>query len=48
MIKATVAHVFENYDVAVADGRRKAGDYDVDKTSWIPMADVKLEFSKRK
>jgi hypothetical protein len=47
MIKAAIAHLFEQYDVLVTDGRKEGGDYKVDKSSWIPMADVRVQLTKR-
>jgi hypothetical protein len=47
MVKSAVAHVFEQYEVLVTDGRNKGGEYKVDKSSWIPMADVRVQLTKR-
>lgn len=47
MVKAAVAHLFKQYDVLVKDGRKQGGDYRVDKSSWTPMADVRVQFTKR-
>jgi gliotoxin/aspirochlorine/mycotoxins biosynthesis cytochrome P450 monooxygenase len=46
MIKAAVAHLFDQYKVLVTDGRQGAGDYKINKDSWVPMADVRVQLTK--
>ncbi|KAK4200401.1 cytochrome P450 [Triangularia verruculosa] len=46
LIKAVVAHLFDQYEVLVTDGRKADGDYVIHKDSWVPMADVRVQLSK--
>ncbi|OCK77280.1 cytochrome P450 [Lepidopterella palustris CBS 459.81] len=46
MIKAAVAHLFDQYEVLVTDGRKSDGDYKIHKDSWVPMADVRVQLTK--
>ena len=47
MVKSAIAHLFELYEVLVTDGRKTGGDYKTDRSSWIPMADVRVQLTKR-
>ncbi len=47
MIKAAIEHLFKQYDVLVTDGGKEGGDYKVDKSLWIPVADVRMQLTKR-
>lgn len=46
MIKAAVAHLFDQYEILVTDGRKADGDYKIHKESWVPMADVRVQLTK--
>ena len=46
MIKAICAHLFSKYDVNIKQGQVGENDYKIDKSTWVPMADVNLEVTK--
>lgn len=45
--KALVAHLFQQYEVLVSDGRGGDNNYNTNKSSWTPKADASLLLTKR-
>ena len=45
-IKALIVHLFSRYRVTVKSEKDKSADYKVDKTSWVPLADVELVLNR--
>ncbi|UKZ70826.1 uncharacterized protein TrAtP1_011795 [Trichoderma atroviride] len=46
MVKAILVHLFSQYEAKIIDGRKGKADYDIDKTTWVPVADVTVELTK--
>lgn len=46
MVKAILVHLFSQYEAVIIDGRKGKSDYDIDKTTWVPVADVTVELTK--
>lgn len=45
-MKAILVHLFSQYEVAIINGRKGETDYNIDKTTWVPVADVTVELTK--
>lgn len=47
IVKALVAHLFNEYEVVVEKGAQEGQGYDIDKSSWTPKAGIELKLTKR-
>ncbi|QKX59052.1 uncharacterized protein TRUGW13939_06182 [Talaromyces rugulosus] len=46
MVKAIIVHLFSQHEVRIKNGRIGEDDYQIDKHTWVPVADVNVELSK--
>jgi hypothetical protein len=46
MVKAIMVHLFSRHEVRIKDGRSGKDDYRIDKSTWVPVADVTIKLSK--
>lgn len=40
-------HLFLQYDVQIIKGRHGKGEYETDGSTWVPMADVTVQLTRR-
>ncbi|KAG6358660.1 hypothetical protein INS49_012178 [Diaporthe citri] len=47
MSKAILVHLLLQYDVQIVNGRQQQSDYKTDDSTWVPMADVTVQLTRR-
>lgn len=47
LAKALLVHLLRQYDVKIIRGSKGQSNYETDESTWVPMADVDIQLTKR-